>query len=282
MLIDIFEDLESLLTNIPADAIEQARIPAMKAALQGTAENYINNLFVSYCHIYQFILQQEGRSIPEVELQDWIKLNMLEFWQGCSIDKVFDDKNSKLLPLANILNRHYLRLTDKLGVDIDEAKTIFDMYYYNQVTLPVGKISLKDVQERNRQWTRVKEGFQTSIHIMDRFLKTYDLPEKWLTFWSWGLLYRQMLDDCNDFVDDYRDGELKLFGLMALEMYGKDINLNNYFSSSLFHLWVLRNYKGVFETLRERFDNAIAAEMEAAEFHRLSGELEKFIEGQYQ
>lgn len=277
-----FEKINDMVSKVPEEVKAQAKLNYFKRLITGdNKEEAKHCLFIAYCYIFQFILREEGRGVPKVELEEWVLLMMLEFCQGITYDKVFDDRNRQLLPLANILNRHYTRLTDRLDVDIDEAKEIFDNYYYEQVTLPIGKIEMRKAFEHDRDWQRVLDGFYTSLHIMNTFLERFNLNKRWGTFFKWLLLHRQINDDVLDLPEDYRKGELKSYGILGLvKKFGKKsrVNLNNPITALRYQLYMLFNYKDVYKALVERFDKELGEDgFNVDEFYLLGERMEEFI-----
>ena len=273
------EKVEKILSVLPKDILEKLKISKYRTMILNPDEEIRFKLFNTYCLIFQYIAHKENINVDRNVLTDYTTMNILEYLNGIFYDSVYDNKDIIKLPAANILFRHYIRLAEDLNIEIDRARDTFECYFYKPNTVKIGKIDMDTARELDVTWAKTINGFATSVNIVDHYVKYYIKNEKWSHFFRNYLLYRQLLDDVNDFVQDYKNNEIKSYGLLALVKFFKSkkkINLKNPVTAFFYQLYVLRNYKKIYDEIIMRFEEEVSRTMQVEEFYRIMDELEEF------
>ena len=280
IILKAFERLEKSLDVIPVDILKKLRINKYKEMIIENDVKNTKNLFTIFCSIFQFIAKEENLKIEDDILIDYTTLSIADYFSRVFYDGVFDHKEMFKLPCANLCYKEYILHAGKLKININPAVAKTEAYYYTQNVLNIGGIEIGIAREMEKNWTNFTDGFATSIYNIEYFVSKYVKNDFWIDFFYFYLLWRQILDDSNDFAEDYSNNELKSFGIFALLKkfsYLNYVNLKNPIISIKFKLYVLNNYKEIYADLIKRFEEELAKKIKVADFYKTIEKIEAFL-----
>lgn len=252
IIIQAYTELKKRTRTIPADL---TCFDNMVKNIQ-TRES----LFITFADIIPFINEKENLNLNRSIVIEYQYLLMLIFITYSHYDMVLDDKQSELLPCGNMLFRNFMEHACRLGIKTEEAHNTTEKYNMNPNTLPVGKISVRQVKEMDKNFARAADGFEIASVIIRDFAEKY-IPHpriNWYQFWRIYLLDRQFADDMIDYREDMLNNQIKSFGIMALALrYAnkKSVNLNNPVTFIRLQSWIAKNMPLLEEIYSEKYLN---------------------------
>ena len=256
---EAFRRVERVLEVFPDDYLMQ--LPVAKMARLLDSERSFEgptHLIFSVGSILPFILQEEKTALDETILLNYTSLLLLIYCNYSLIDGILDKKQEAFLPGALVLFREALLLGKELGIEMSAPLNTVETYNVCPNSIPIGKIIIKRVRELDDQWHRLQDGFAIAPVIIDHFVASHigKTHRDWTYFFNEYLVYTQLLDDSNDFVEDYRNRELRSLGIFALMKCFPDrekVHLKNPLTAFRFQLFVLRKLKILYKGLMDRF-----------------------------
>ena len=256
---EAFRRVERVLEVFPDDYLMQ--LPVAKMARLLDSERSFEgptHLIFSVGSILPFILQEEKTALDETILLNYTSLLLLIYCNYSLIDGILDKKQEAFLPGALVLFREALLLGKELGIEMSAPLNTVETYNVCPNSVPIGRISMKRVRELDDQWHRLQDGFAIAPVIIDHFVASHigKTHRDWTYFFNEYLVYTQLLDDSNDFVEDYRNRELRSLGIFALMKCFPDrekVHLKNPLTAFRFQLFVLRKLKILYKGLMDRF-----------------------------
>ena len=281
---EAFGRIEKVLSVFPEDYQRQLPVSRMAKVLEKerSAEGPTHLLF-SVGSILPFILQEENTGADEKALLDYTSLLLFVYCSYALFDGILDENQGVLLPAALILFRDALFLGKEIGMEISDSLNTVEIYNVSPNSVPVGRVDMRRVSSLDENWHRLQDGFSIAPAIVEHFVASHigKTHRDWAAFFNEYLIYRQLLDDCNGFVKDYGNGELRSLGIAALMKCfpnREKVHLKNPLTAFRFQLFVLRNLKTLYEGLMNRFYERLARKgMAKQEFLNLLKKLEKFL-----
>ena len=256
---EAFRRVERALEIFPDDYLGQLPVAKMARLLdEDRSAEGPTPLFFSVGSILPFILQEEKTVLDEKALLDYTSMLLLIYCNYSLFDGILDKKQGAFLPASLVVFREALLLGKELGIEMSEPLNTVETYNVCPNSIPIGKIIIKRARGLDEQWHRIQDGFAIAPVIIDHFVASHigKTRRDWACFFNEYLVYRQLLDDSNDFVEDYRNRELRSLGIFALMKCFPDrekVNLKNPLTAFRFQLYVLRKLKILYEGLMDRF-----------------------------
>lgn len=220
------------------------------------------NLFITFAGIIPYIANKENVKLDNAVITDYQVLSMLIFIAYTNYDKVFDEKDTKVLSNANMLFREFVKLACRLDINIDKAHNITEKYNQSPNILNVGKIVIDNALKMDEVFYRVTDGFEVATVIVKDFAEKFikNPVINWEAFWRAYLLDRQFSDDMLDYQEDLFNNQLKSFGILAITNRYKGkrtINLKNPITFITFQSWIANNMKNLEKTYVNKYYNYI-------------------------
>lgn len=263
LLYNSFKKLEDVSSCFTKETLEKIDFFYFKNKIYHEPEKSNTNLFILFGAIFPFIINEErkndsGLTIDEDVLTDYCTLSLLIFLTYSIFDQIIDDGESQLLPIANIYFRETILLAVKLNIDIVQSHTGLELYNLSPKIIRVGKINLERAINYDKEWFLFSEGFDIAVCIVEDFVTKFikNSSYDWILFYKNYLIFRQLMDDINDFVEDYQNGELKSMGILALvKKFGhkKTINLKNPITAFRYQLFIYKNIPKLRDELLNKY-----------------------------